>query len=394
MQLSHVVYQSVDEIPIQQWEQVAGTNPGLAMDRRLIGAMESTMRLDYPFATIVVSDETGRALAIACTWLFQMDLQEYAWLRSFTRFLPGGWRNRLKIGLLFCGLPLPYGENQLRIAADCDRAAVIAELNRALRELAKQQRASLISVKEFDTRECEKLEGLAQAGFLRCEIPPLHRLDRPFSSLKDYLDALRSRYRAQVNRSLKKFAAAGFRVEQVCGPQRLGDALTDEAHKLYLAVRERSDYKLEILPAELMRELGRRFGPDASLTCAYKENRLAGFTLGLMSGGVYYNLVSGLDYELNAEGDVYFNLFYHDMDFAWKRGAKEIDLGLTSDDFKSRLGTKNEPLYLFIDAKHWLISKGLKVASPWAFPPVKRVEQHDVFKDSSPASSKRPAIEV
>ncbi len=385
MGLTHTVHQSFSSIPAAQWQSLTAGNSELAFDPRLLGAMESNLR-DYPFFSIVIHDDaaSASAAAVAFTWLFPIDLKQFAWMRWLTRLPLGPLHNLLRFNILFCGLPLPAGKNQLLIASDADHPAVIAEVNRALRLLAKRQKASVIVIKEFTGPQCEQLKDFSDAGFLKCQIPPLHSLSRPFTSFQDYLGSLRSRYRAEINRSIKKFTAAGFRVEQVYGPDRLCEVLTDDAHKLYCAVRDRSKYKLEFLSADFLRDLGRRFGADASLTCIYLGERLAGFTLGIMHNGGYYNMNSGLDYELNPLGDVYFNLFYNDLDFAWKRGAKQIDLGLTSDDFKSRLGTEIEPLYLFIDARHWLISRGLKISSAWSLPPLEAVEPHDVFKNVQP----------
>jgi hypothetical protein len=386
---SHTIYSSVDQVPSDQWDALTAADIDLTMDRRLIGAIESQMGSSYSYATIVVNDARGGAAAVACTWLLRLDLKQFPWLDRVVSHLPRIWQARLKIGVLFCGMPLPAGQNHIRIAAGADRSAVIVELNAALRALARKQHCALIVVKEFQAGECERLDSFCKAGFVRCEIPPRHCLVRQFANFDEYRNALKSRYRAQVNRSLKKFSAAGFSVEQVYGPDKFCEALTDEAHELYRNVYNRSKYKLEFLPAEFMRELGRRFGADASLTCVRHGDRLAGFTLGLLSHGIYYNVNSGLDYELNPIGDVYFNLFYSDMDYAWKRGAKVIDLGLTSDDFKSRLGTRIQPLYLYIDSTRRLFSWGIKASLPWTFPQLKPVPEHDVFKeDSSPASFK------
>jgi Acetyltransferase (GNAT) domain len=388
MGIGHTVYSSVDEVPTAQWELLTSQDSDLTMDRRLLGAMEAKMGADYSYFTILVHDEANVAVGLACSWLIRLDLAQYPWLRKMLAVLPGAVRERLKIGVLFCGLPVPAGQNHIRIAPTADREAVIAEMNRALRQLARREKAFLIAIKEFDAAECAAHD-FTQTGFLRCEIPPRHRMVGRFSSFDEYRNSLKARYRAEINRSVKKFAAAGFRAEQVYGPDRFCEVLTDEAHQLYRNVWDRSKYKLEFLSPDFMRDLARRFGPDASLTCIYHGERLAGFTIGLMSGSLYYNVISGLDYELNKLGDVYFNLFYNDMDFAWKRGAGEIDLGLTSDDFKSRLGSRIEPLYLYIDACRRPISWGLRAASPWAFPPLKPVESHNVFKSESAPAGKQ-----
>src|SRR5580700_5864323 len=138
MGLGHTIFNSFTEVPKSQWESLVTETSDLSFDPRLLEAMESKLRADYPFFTIVIHDDSSRALGIACSWLFPVDLKQFKWMRWLTTLLP------LRISILFCGLPLPAGKNQLLIAPDADRVAVIAELIRALRRLAKERKASMI----------------------------------------------------------------------------------------------------------------------------------------------------------------------------------------------------------------------------------------------------------
>jgi hypothetical protein len=390
MTLHSTIYSSADQVPPEYWTALTANERDLTMDRRLIGAFESKMT-DCVCSAILIQDEQNRPMAIACNWLMRMDLANYPWLAAPVKMLRKIWPNCLKLGILFCGLPLPCGQNHIRFAKDAPRDEVWQELHRALGKIAAQQHAAMVVIQQFDKNEITGLSCLTDLGYLRAELPPMHYFDRPFGSFAEYVDALKSRYRSQVNRSLKKFQAGGFRVEQVRGPDELAARYTDELHKLYTNVWQRSPYKAEYYSADFMRELGRRFGADASLTIISRGDSPAGFTMGLRHGAIYHNLYSGMDYSLKADGDVYFNLFYNDTDFAWKSGATEIHLGQTSDDFKSRLGSRIEPMYLFIRPRHGLIRWGLRTFRKWALPAVKPVESHDVFKSAeNPAKISEP----
>jgi predicted N-acyltransferase len=389
--LSHSIYASMTEVPRHEWDILTADDADLTMDRRLIGAYEATMGEQCRSFTIVIRDEAGEAVGLACACLFRVDVGHFPWLDGLVARVRKVWRNCLKIGVLFCGLPIPAGQNHLRIAAHADRAAVLTELDNALRKLARDHGATIVVVKEFTMGECEGLQTLLDRGYLRGEIPARHLLVGEYGSFANYLASMKARYRSQVNRSLKKFENAGLRVEQVRGPVDLPRVYTDEAHRLYEAVQQRSMYRLELYPAEFIRELGRQFGDDASLTCIYRDQKLVGFTIGLARGSIYHNLYSGLDYDLRAAGDLYFNLFYHDLDFAWRRGAKEVHLGQTSDHFKSRLGTQSEPMYLLIRPINRIIRRGLKTFSRWALPKMESVEPCHVFKGTGADEPQRKA---
>jgi predicted N-acyltransferase len=378
--LSHSVYDSVAEVPLHEWDLLTADDADLTMDRRLIAAYEATMGEQCRSFTIVIRDRAGNAVGLACACLFRVDLGHFPWLDKLVAAARKVWQNCLKIGVLFCGLPIPAGQNHLRIAAHADQAAVLTELDNAMRKLAREYGAMIVVVKEFSEKECDGLETLVDRGYLRSEIPPRHLLIGEFGSFADYRAAINARYRWQVNRSLKKLEKAGLRVEQVRGPADLPRVYTDDVHRLYEAVHKRSKYQLELYPAEFIRKLGWQFGDDASLTCIYQGKRVVAFTLGLARDSVYHNLYSGLDYDLRNEADLYFNLFYHDLDFAWRRGAKEIHLGQTADHFKSRLGSKSEPMYLFIRPTNRIVRWGLKTFSKWAMPRMERVKPIRVFK--------------
>ncbi len=152
-------------------------------------------------------------------------------------------------------------------------------------------------------------------------------------------------------------------------------------HALYRAVWERSLYRLELLSAEFFRELGRRFGEQASLTLICRGEHIVGFTFGLLDGCVYYNMYSGVDYGQNTEADLYFNLFYHSLDHALECGARTLHLGQTSDHFKSRLGTTQQPLYYYVRAVNPIVQWGLRAFSRYVLPPIPKVPNHHVFRE-------------
>jgi len=388
--LSHSIHASVTEIPPHDWNLLTAADADLTMDDRLIRAYESMMGDQCRTFTVVIRDAAGKAVALACSTLFRVDLGNYVWLRHMVATARKLRPHCGNISILFCGLPIPSGQNHLRIAHHANRPAVLAELDRAMRNIAREQGAIATVVKEFTDRECDGLQSLGDLGYSRIEIPPRYVLSRKCASFDDYLDSLKAHYRADVNRSLKKFRESGLRVEQVRGPVDLPRVYTDDVHRMYEAMRARTEYPLEIYPAQFMRDLGRRFGRDASLTCIYQARRLVAFTIGLARGPIYHNLYSGLDDSLRRDSDLYFNLFYRDLDFAWRSGAQEIHLGQTADQFKSRLGSQSERMYLFIRPTNRLVRWAFNRFSRWVLPKIELVKPYHVFKEAGKDRQKRP----
>jgi hypothetical protein len=108
--------------------------------------------------------------------------------------------------------------------------------------------------------------------------------------------------------------------------------------------------------------------------------RVVGFTLAMRANGTHYNVYSGVDYGMNERAHIYFNLFYHDLAYAFSVGATEVHLGETSDGFKSRLGTEMVPMYCYVKARNPVVRAVLKRLARQLFPE-QHVERHDVFKE-------------
>ncbi len=383
MSCASELYDRFDLVPPHEWSQATGDDGTLTMDLRLLGAFQRSLADQCKCWAVLFRDDGGRAIGAAALCLFKVDAIDST--NPAVKKLSGAvrriWPGCLRFNVLFCGLPVPCAESHLRIVDGVDAEIVLDELHIVMRRLARQERARLCVLKEFNESRHKRF---SFRNHLRGGIPALHILDGRFANFAEYLGALKSRYRAQVNRSIRKFKDGGFEAEHVRGSQ-IADLFTDEVHRLYLAVWERSQYRLEQLPARFFREVAQLLGDQASLTTVRHKSRIVAFTFALAGGSVYYNMYSGLDYDLNNLGDLYFNLFYNDLDYAFKTGAAEIHLGQTSDDFKARLGASQLPLHFYVRATNGWMHRGLSQISRWVFPPIEPGPIHDVFKE--PASA-------
>ncbi|HYP57999.1 MAG TPA: GNAT family N-acetyltransferase [Beijerinckia sp.] len=253
---------------------------------------------------------------------------------------------------------------------------VVAETDRVMQGLARKLGAYLTVFKELDDAS-PLTDVLLRRGYVRGPIPPMHLLDVSFASFAKYCDALKSRYRAQVQRSQKKLAAEGFEALHGRGAMFLTEHFDDRAHQLYKA--EKAEQKLELMPAAFFREMAIALGDEVSLTMIRRAGHICAFTFAITRGDTHYNMYCGLDYALNSEGDLYFNLSYRDMDQAFRAGAASLHLGQTSDAFKSRLGTRTEKLWFYARLQPSAANRFLRLFAPVAFPKATEVEPHDVF---------------
>ena len=341
------------------------------MDPRFLRAVELSLAGEGKFWNSVVKDPTGRSVASAFLSLYGVDP---------VLFVDGVWKTRLhqvrrllpalhRLPVLFCGSPVSTGESHLRLTAGADRREVIRAIEQTMLRIAQRHASYILVFKEFDDADPALHAALEECGYLRVASWPMNHLPAHFQSFDDLCSKARSKYRNQIQRSIKKFARSGLRIEHVQDGARVEKLYTDEVHQLYLAVLARAEVKLEKLPAAFFRQLARQFPREIVFTTAWHADRIIGFVCSLHLGEHYFNLFCGIDYQFNERGDVYFNLLYKDGDFALRHGAKTINVGQASYDFKSRMGCFTRPRAFFVKIRGPGMAPMLRKLGPMLFPP-------------------------
>ena len=217
-----------------------------------------------------------------------------------------------------------------------------------LDRLAREHRAWLTVLKEFTPCEAGALEGLERQGYLRVESLPMNCLAADYRDFDDFCQSRSGKAHHNLRRSLRKFHEAGLRVVQFSGGEGADKLYSDEVHRLYEAVWDRAPSRLEKLPAEFFRQLAHNLREQAVFSFAYLGDRIVGFACSLRAGPNFHMLFLGLDYEVNRQSELYFNLIYKELDFAMRHGTQTIYMGQTADVFKLRLHCRQRPLYFFV----------------------------------------------
>ena len=394
MAYSYRLFHSVAEVPTHDWDVVQCAAGTVFTDLRFLRTVERSMAADTRCWPVLIYDD-AQPVAIAGLSLYSVDATAMAarwvarlvtWIR---RFLP----RLLYFKVAFCGLPVSAGQQVLASLPTAKGDEVARLLDRALLEVARNERAWLLVLKEFSTPVCDWLDALRrQHHYLRADSLPMNRLERPFASFAEYLAARGRRTRHNIRHSQQKFHEAGLEIRQLAGHEGAAELFTDEAYRLYLAVVEQAPSRIEILPAEFFRELARQFGDRSHFTFIYQGSRLAGVSCSLLNGDRFHLLFCGFDYALNETSHLYFNLMFADLDRGFRLGAAVIDVGQNSDSFKARLGCRQVPLFFYIKGR-WILRPLLRLYSRWLLPPVPLLPPANVFRGAQAESRESAAAE-
>jgi predicted N-acyltransferase len=363
---------TIRNVDWDDWNRLRDPKSDPHMDPRFILAVENSMRKQSRFCHVLIYDQLGDPVAAACLSSLRIDGALLAQGRSqraaafVNRLTPG----LLGMRILMCGLPISAGASHLRFAPHVDRAAVLGILDVLLHDLARSPGSECILFKEFGAEQSRELAPLEALGYRRADSLPMNCAPVGYGSFEDYVSRVKSSRRHTIRHSREKFLASGLKVINLLGGEGVDRLFTDDVHQLYRGVFDRAAVRFEELPAEFFREVARQL-PDSSLfTFIYEPERIRAFAMTLFSEELSHQMFIGLDYEVNAQCDLYFNLFFESLDAAFARGPNRIYVGQASDDFKhQKLSTFQVPLSVYFKGCKWAIRKLIAWCPNLFFPP-------------------------
>jgi hypothetical protein len=390
MPYTYRIFDSIDDVDLASWERVRSESAAsIFTDPRFIAAAEAGMKQSCRFWFVVVYDD-GRPVACACLTAMTIDLADLAdpRLAWIIRRVPGMLSRLRKLKVMMCGLPGSPGEKCLALTPTNVSAQVLSQLDAAIGDLAARSAMDVIAFKEFGKDDLEWMSPLLNLGY-RC-IPslPMHLFKPSFPDFSHYCAALKTRYRQQINRSTRKLKNSGVELSVLTDPEEILRVYTPQVHALYHQMVAKAELNLEVLPIDFFRELTSRLSGEVELIAFSKDSTIIAFGWCLHASSTYSMLYAGLDYRLNDQFDLYFNLMYAGLDRALRMGVAKIQIGQSASTFKARLGCYSEPLYVFAKGLGPLMSPLIYYGANLLIAEKPALPASDVFKSSIAGSMK------
>lgn len=316
----------ISDVDNAAWDRLTD-GAGCFLSRRYLRALERTRpeNLEPRYALVT----RGRqAVAAVAAQSLRVDAA------GFVHRRPSAPPSRLRARLLVCGNVFSWGSHGLALSRQEDPGELWPAVIRALERLGP--RTDAVAVKDLDPAEP------SPPGFRPLATEPDMVLDLPaaWSSMDDYLAALRTRYRRAARRVARQLAAAGCRVE----PATDLDAVAGRLHELYLAVHDAARVRPATPRASYLPELARVFEDDLRCSVIRRDDEIVGFVITLKDGdnAVGYHL--GFDRELGAGVPLYVGLLHATLADALALDCRRLSLGRTALESKARLGAIPRPL--------------------------------------------------
>jgi predicted N-acyltransferase len=356
------LFDSASDIERSAWEALcASTGATVFMDLRFVTAVEAALKSSCRFWFAIVYDDELRPAACAGFTAMTVDFTDFGdrrvtWIVKYAPFLKR-FRN---MRMLFCSLPGSPGDRSLVISPEADSEKVLTLLDREMLRLAAECNADAVILKEFSPDDLAPTKPLLGLGYQRVEIPAMHLLDPAFGkTFAEYCAALRTRYRQQVNKSTRKLKNSGIVSTVLADPEEILRRYTRDTHAMYEEMTRKSDLRIEVLPYEYFRELVHHLNGRMELVSLIKDDGIVAFGWCCRDEVTYHMMYAGIDYRLNKDFDLYFNLMYAGFDRALRTGVSRIHVGQTATVFKARMGCFHEPRYVY--------TKGVGFFMSWLF---------------------------
>jgi len=350
------IFQSLEQCDRAAWDELAGPDAVIrSYDylRAIAGAGINDCRYFYP----VVFDRHGQWLAHCCVYTITTDLAQIlpAVLKPLAQGLRRLWPRFLQVRITECASPHVIGHG-FSLRPGLPRGPLLMLLEAAIAKIARASDSPLIVIRDFMNEELPDFAALSARGYQQVANQPLARIPLRWASYADYLAAMRSRYRKDLGRRLRRAAAQDQTVAVLASFGHLAEACAAQVSAAYARSK---GIKREVLGPAYFRQLDACLGAQSALLVATRGSEMVGQGMVLFDRSHLIATYSG-----RGDGppdDIWFQLLDSAVRLGLARGLKWLNLGLGSYAAKSLMGAELAPLSCFSRSRYgwlnWLMRK-------------------------------------
>ncbi len=273
-------------------------------DHRYYEIVEDTLEGGFEYRYLLLEDRSGNVRAIQPVFFLRQNLVEGVpgKIRSVVDLVRKILPRFLTMRVLMVGCAAGTGD--LDAGDEKDEAWAANALQASLRTYARQNKASLVVLKDFPAKYREALEIFSSNGYARMPSMPMTRLAlHPFQDWDEYFRTLSKATRKDLRRKFRKAERAPKIDMEVVNDIT---PWVDEVYPLYLAVHERSPFKFETLTKNYFRAVGQRMPERARFFIWRQSGKIAAFSFSLVCDDAIYDECIGLDYSVALDLHLYF----------------------------------------------------------------------------------------
>ena len=298
------------------WERVFRKK---CKDHRYYEIVDETLDGGFEHHYVLLEDRSGTVRTVQPVFLVRQNLVEGVpgKIRSVVDFVRKTFPHFLTMRVLMVGCAAGAGD--LGVCEEKDEAWVASALLASLGNYARQNRASLVVLKDFPAKYRPALESLRTNGYARIPSMPMTRLGLHYRDWDEYFRTLSKATRKDLRRKFRKVERAPKIETEVVNDIT---PYIDEIYPLYLQVHERSPLKFETLTKDYFRAIGQRMPERARFFIWRQKGEIVAFSFCLVCDDGIYDECIGLDYRVALDLHLYFYTLRDIISWSIQQGLK------------------------------------------------------------------------
>jgi predicted N-acyltransferase len=315
-------------------------------DHRYYEIVDETLDGSFEHHYLLLEDDSGNVRAIQPVFFVKQNLVDGVpgKIRSVADLIRETFPRFLTMRVLMVGCAAGAGD--LGACNEKDGGWTANALPGVLRTYARQNKASLIVLKDFPAKYRPVLEIFPSNGFTRIPSMPMTRLAlHPFQDWDEYFRTLSKATRKDLRRKFRKAERAPKIDMNVVGDIT---PYIDEIHPLYLQVHERSPLKFETLTKDYFRAVCERMPERTRFFIWRQSGKIVAFSFCLICDEAIYDECIGLDYSVALDLHLYFYTLRDIISWSLQQGLKFYYSNPLNYEPKLHLDCELVPLDLYV----------------------------------------------
>jgi predicted N-acyltransferase len=314
-------------------------------DHRYYEIIQETLECGFEHYYLLLEDDSGNVRAIQPVFFVWQDLVEGVpgKIRSAVDVIRKIFPRFLTMRVLMVGCAAGTGD--LGAFDDKDEGWTVTALLAVLRAFARQNRASLVVLKDFREKYRAALETFTSNGYTRIPSMPMTRLALHYEHWDEYFRTLSKATRKDLRRKFRKAERApkiDMEVVKDIAP------FVDEIYPLYLQVHERSPLKFETLTKDYFRAVSQRMPERTRFFIWRQSGKIVAFSFCLVCDDAIYDECIGLDYRVALDLHLYFHTLRDIISWSLQQRLKYYYSNPLNYEPKLHLDCELVPLDLYV----------------------------------------------
>jgi len=272
-------------------------------DHRYYEIVDETLEGNFEHHYLVLEDSSGNVRGVQPVFFVRQNLVEGVpgKIRSVVDFVRKTFPRFLIMRVLMVGCAAGTGD--LGACDEKDEVWVAKALSASLRAYARQNKASLVVLKDFPAKYRRVLESFSSNGYTRLPSMPMTRLALRYDDWGEYFRTLSKATRKDLRRKFRKAERAPKIDMEVINDIT---PYVDKIYPLYVQVHKRSPLKFETLTKDYFCAISQRMPERTRFFIWRQTGKIVAFSFCLVCEEEIYDECIGLDYGLALDLHLYF----------------------------------------------------------------------------------------